>query len=115
MNESKNIMSVEDAAAIMPKSITKSWLYSNWEKLGGICLGRRKLILKEVLFARLQNQKLVVHQGSDGWNQMDTEKSGNDGNKMEKKERSERCRNRTQTTCQQSAGDVNRHGLIEAL
>lgn len=64
MIDDDKILNVDDVLSIMPRGITKGWLYDNWEKLGGVKIARRKLILKTVLYDHLQAGGLVLHQGN---------------------------------------------------
>ena len=110
-----DILSVDDVAAIMPGNITKAWLYSNWEKLGGVSIGRRKLIIRGVLYECLQNRDLVVCQNNNERNQMDSTKSRNESCSLENEARGQVRGGRVKKPNTFTKQPSNRHGLLDTL
>jgi hypothetical protein len=87
MSSNFDILCPEDVISMMPASVQKSWVYDHWEDLGGVRIGKRLFILREVLYANLQTTRVVVREGRMGRRKMDTQESGNGANKVEKKAR----------------------------
>jgi hypothetical protein len=115
------ILTPKEVAALMPPSIPKSWVYAHWEDLGGVTIGRRKLILKKVFYANLQAKKMVLCESPDKREEVDTCKSQHDGAPLANQEGSQTSRSRTENFGSGKAeGQVytnhtNEFGLADAL
>ena len=115
------ILTPKEVVALMPPSIPKSWVYAHWGDLGGVTIGRRKLILKGVLYANLQTKGTVLSKSPDKRGEVDTEKSWHETAKMANEKRSQTSRSRTEDVDRGKAeGQVytnhtNEYGLVDAL
>jgi hypothetical protein len=87
----------------MPSSIPKSWLYAHWEELGGVTIGRRKLILKGVLYANLQAEGVLLRQNSGGRREPDAQQGGNKTLSMAEAPGSQDRRGQTTPDCRGNA------------
>ena len=115
------ILTPKEVADLMPPSIPKSWVYAHWEDLGGVTIGRRKLILKKVFYANLQTKKMVLCESPDKRGEVDTCKSLNDGALLANQEGSQTSRSRIENQgCRNAEGEVytnhtNEFGLVDTL
>jgi hypothetical protein len=115
------ILTPKEVAALMPPSIPKSWVYAHWEDLGGVTIGRRKLILKKVFYANLQTEKMVLCENPDKRGEVDTFKSPHDGATLADQEGSQTSRSGIENQgCRNADGQVytnhtNEFGLADAL
>ena len=89
-----DILTPREVALLMPSSVPISWIYAHWEDLGGIRIGRRKLILRSVLYANLQGKRLLVRENREGRKEMDTPTSRYEPDEMEEEKRGQ-----TATVC----------------
>ena len=115
MSYISDILSPEDVISIMPSSIKKSWIYSHWEDLGGIRIGKRLFILKEVLYANFQGKRLVVRKDRKEWPEVDSEGGGNEKSEVEEEERSQARRSRVKAASGAIKNYSNEFGLVDAL
>ncbi len=90
MGDDEKIMSIDDVVAVIPKNITKSWIYSNWERLGGVVISRRKLILEGVLYDHLRAKGMALCEGNSKRRDMGASKGRYGANSVENKNAIER-------------------------
>jgi hypothetical protein len=115
------ILTPKEVAALMPPSIPKSWVYTHWEDLGGVTIGRRKLILKKVFYANLQTKKMVLCENPDKRGEVDTGKSQHDGASLANQERGQTSRSGIEnqgyrkTEGQVYTNHTNEFGLVDTL
>ena len=121
MRSTFGILTPKEVAVIMPSSVPKSWVYAHWEDFGGVTIGRRKLILKEVLYAHLQTKGTVLSKSPDKRGEMDSEKSRHEAATLVNQEGCQTSRSGTENQgCGKAEGQVytnhsNEHGLVDAL
>ena len=65
MKGSKEILTPDDVASLMPHSISKPWIVAHWVELGGTDIAGRKLIIKSVLYDNLQSDQKKICQGQE--------------------------------------------------
>jgi hypothetical protein len=110
-----DILTPREVALLMPSSISKSWIYEHWEELGGIKIGRRKLILRSVLYANLQGKRLVVRENREGRKEMDPKKSWYDTGEMEEEKGGQTGGGRVKAKGGTIKNHSNEFGLVDAL
>jgi hypothetical protein len=109
------ILTPHEVAQLMPASVPISWVYANWDSLGGVKIGKRKLILKEVLYANLQKRQVVVRSNREERKKLDAKKSGNGSDTVEKKRGCEKWRGRASQNSDKLINHSNEFGLIDAI
>ena len=112
-----DILSVKEVQELMPPSITKGWLYSHWQEIGGVVIANKKLILKENLYAYLKGEKReVLREGMGQQSAVHSVKNGDESNQLVEQNRSQSCRSRTE---KKDTGSIFDHsdefGLTESL
>jgi hypothetical protein len=121
MSDFDTILTPKEVTSLMPPSIPESWVYAHWEDLGGVTIGRRKLILKGVFYANLQAKKMVLCESPDKRGEMDTGKGPHDGATLADQEGGQTGRSGTENVgCGKAEGQVytnhtNEYGLVDAL
>ena len=121
MSDFDTILTPKEVTALMPPSIPKSWVYAHWASLGGVTIGRRKLILKGVFYANIQTKGTVLSKSSGKRGEMDPEKSWNEGTTLENQERGQTSGSRTEDVCcgkaegQIYTNHTNEYGLVDTL
>ena len=107
-NESFAIMTVEEVAQYFRKSV--SWVYKNWEVLGGKKLGGSLIFpAKEDLYERIFSERQRVEV------RLHDERNPVLESLVQNNERRTKCRNRKEEKISKSErgnGDRNRHGLL---
>lgn len=114
-NRKHEFLTPKDVALLMPPSIKKTWLYDHWEDLGGVRIGRKKLILKEIFYANFQKEGLVVCQGGKERKEMDAVEGGYDPDKVEDETRGKTGRGRVKENGKPIRNYSNEFGLVDAL
>jgi len=102
------ILTLEEAASYLHKS--KSWVYKNWEVIGGVKLRGslffpRKEELYELIFQKRQGMDIRLH----------PERNQAYSSRVQDKNRGERSRSKEKGGDKKSEkgnGDPNRHGLL---
>lgn len=115
MQEGNDILTPDEVAKLMPSSVPKSWVYAHWEELGGVKIGKRKLILREVLYGNLQKREMVVRKDNEGRNDMDPRQSGHGSKKMEKEKGGQTGRSGTNSESRAYKNYSNEFGLVDAV
>ncbi len=92
-----------------------SWIYKNWEHLGGIKIGGRKLIAKEVLHASLQQEREVASQGNHRKENILSNDSRDGAKKLFYQKGGPEGRGRVEKKGGVDERDINRHGLLDSL
>jgi hypothetical protein len=110
-----DILTPREVALLMPSSVPISWIYAHWEDLGGIRIGRRKLILRSVLYANLQGEGLLVRENREGRKEMDTPKNRNEANEVEEEKRGQTGGGRVEAKGGTIKNHSNEFGLVDAL
>ena len=112
-----DILSVKEVQELMPPSITKGWLYSHWEEIGGVVIANKKLILRENLYAYIKGEKReVLRKGVGQQSSVHSIKNGDESNQLVEQNQSQSCRSRIEKT---DTGPIFDHsdefGLTESL
>lgn len=115
MNTFDDILTPREVALLMPSSVPISWIYAHWEDLGGIRIGRRKLILRSVLYANLQGKRLLVRENREGRKEMDTPTSRYEPDEMEEEKRGQTGGGGVKAKGGTVKNHSNEFGLVDAL
>ena len=115
MKDDFEIMTPDEVFSLMPPSVPKSWVYAHWGELGGVKIGKRKLILREVLYGNLQKEGLVVCPDREGQHELDTGESRNGRDPVEKETGRQTRRCGAETKGRKVENHSNEFGLIDAL
>jgi hypothetical protein len=115
MENQKDILTPDEVSELMPSSVPKSWIYSHWEELGGVKIGKRKLILREMLYANLQTGRMVVCPSNSEKTKMDTKEITDGTLKMENQKGSPARGIRIAEAPGKVRNHSNEFGLVDAL
>ena len=115
MNAFDDILTPREVALLMPSSVPISWIYAHWEDLGGIKIGRRKLILRSELYANLQGKGLVVRENRERRKEMDTPKNRYEPDEVEEEKRGQVRRGGIKAEGRTIRNHSNEFGLVDAL
>ena len=115
MNAICEIMTPTEVLSLMPASLPKSWVYAHWEDLGGVKIGRRKLILREVFYANFQKEGLVVCTDRQERGEMDSLQSGHGSEQVENEKRSETRGVKIARMGGKVENHSNEFGLVDAV
>ena len=114
-NRNPDILTPNEVALLMPPSVPKSWIYAHWGELGGVKIGRRKLILREVFYANFQKEGLVVCTDRQKRGEMDSLQSRHGSEQVENEKRGETRGGKIAGMGGKVENHSNEFGLVDAL
>jgi hypothetical protein len=95
--------------------VSLTWVHENWELLGGVKIAGKKLLLEDVLYANLQKQRTLLHQGDEEWEEMVSNRCRDERKKLEYQKGGQAGGSRVAKASPDDVGDLNRFGLADCL